>query len=136
MKDQNGFTLIELMTVIAIIGILAAIAIPNFSAYRDRAYQAEGYTLANELRKEVCRYYDTLGVLPADNVMLGLPEPGTIRGKYVSSLTVSQGTVEIRFDPELKGPSAGKLLRLVPKINQSYPTGPLLWEIERPDDSR
>lgn len=135
MRDQKGFTLIELMFVIAIIGILAAIAVPNFSAYRDRAYRAEGYALADELRKEVCRYYDTLGVLPADNEMLGLPEPGAIRGKYVSSLTVHQGAIEIRFDPQRCGPGAGKWLRLVPKINQSYPTGPLLWEEERPDHS-
>lgn len=135
MRDQNGFTLIELMFVVAIIGILAAIAVPNFSAYRARAYEAEGYALADELRQEVCRYYDTLGVLPADNEILGLPEPDAIRGKYVSSLTIHQGTVEIRFDPELRSPTAGKLLRLVPKINQSNPTGPLIWEIERPDNS-
>lgn len=135
MRNQTGFTLIELMIVISIIGILAAIAVPQFSAYRDRAYQAEGYALAEELRNDVCLYYDTLGVLPADNQVLGLPEPGEIKGKYVSSLAIQQGAIEIRYDPELKTPIAGKMIRLAPKINKANPTGPLLWEIERPDDS-
>ncbi len=95
MKKQNGFTLIELTVVIAIIGILAAVAIPNFIAYRDKAYLCEGYALSGPVRRDVVEYYDHRGIFPADNTALGFPE--AIRGKYVGSLKVKNGTIEINY---------------------------------------
>ena len=67
MKKQNGFTLIELTVVITIIGILAAVAIPNFIAYRDKAYLCEGYALSAPVREEVVEYYDHQGIFPVYN---------------------------------------------------------------------
>lgn len=131
MKNRKGFTLIELMIVVAIIGILAAIAIPNFSAYRQKAYDAEGFTLAGALREEICLYYDTRGFMPADNDSLGLPKPAALRGKYVASLSIQQGVIEIRFDPEFECGTAAKTIKLVPHVNTDNPTGPLVWEVER-----
>lgn len=133
MMNQRGFTLIELMVVVAIIGILAAIGIPQFTNYRDRAFRAEGFSLGGALRKEICEYYDTTGALPPDNDILGLPEPAAIRGKYVSSIAIHQGTIEINFSPEMKTPDAGKLFKLAPTINAENPTGPLLWEWIAPE---
>jgi type IV pilus assembly protein PilA len=128
MKRQSGFTLIELMAVIAIIGILAAIAVPQFSVYRERAFRGEGYSLGDALRKDVCAYYDAVGVLPKDNDALGLPRPGSIRGKYVASASIHDGEVTLQYDDKMNSPIAGETVRLIPRINPDYPTGPLVWE--------
>jgi type IV pilus assembly protein PilA len=134
MPKENGFTLIELMVVISIIGILASIAIPQFSAYRDRAYRAEGYCLGGALREEISAYYDTVGTLPENNEQLGLPVPETIRGKYVTAIAVELGDVSIRFNDALKSAIGGKVLRLKTTINADNPTAPLLWEWINPSD--
>ncbi len=136
MHKQSGFTLIELMVVISIIGILAAIAIPQFSKYRDRAILAEGYELAGAFRKEVADYYDTIGSLPGDNQALGLPSPGSIRGKYVSAVTVSNGEVMVQFDEKMSNGNAGKTFRLVPHINPDYTSGPIIWEWIMPPEEQ
>jgi type IV pilus assembly protein PilA len=128
MQKHSGFTLIELMVVISIIGILAAIAIPQFSAYRDRAYRAEGHSLGGALREEISAYYDTVGVLPLDNAQLGLPAPATLRGKYVAAMDVDHGDVAIRFTDTIHSPIGGQTVHLKVAINTDNPTGPLLWE--------
>ncbi len=66
-KIQKGFTLIELMIVVAIIGILAAIAIPAYSDYTERAKVSELVTLASACKGSVSEYYQSEGVFPADN---------------------------------------------------------------------
>jgi type IV pilus assembly protein PilA len=139
MQKQSGFTLIELMAVIAFIGILAAISVPQFSIYRDRAYRGEGYALGGALREDVSAYYDEIGVLPKDNADLGLPRPESIRGKYVAAASIHNGEVTLRYDDKLKSPIAGKTIRLIPHVNTDYPTGPLQWEwiwpADRPSNS-
>lgn len=136
MNNKHGFTLIELMVVVAIIGILAAIAIPNFISYRNRAYRAEAYTLADSVKKEVCAYYDIKGVLPAANADMGLPEPKSIRGKYVAAVAVVGGEVTVRFRKDARGDLADKTIRLLPSVNPEYPTGILLWQLKEPSGNQ
>ncbi|HPQ96550.1 MAG TPA: prepilin-type N-terminal cleavage/methylation domain-containing protein, partial [Thiolinea sp.] len=66
-KQHNGFTLIELMIVVAIIGILAAIALPAYQDYTKRSHVAEGLSLANDAKIAITDYYATFGSYPADN---------------------------------------------------------------------
>ena len=127
MKKQNGFTLIELTVVITIIGILAAVAIPNFIAYRDKAYLCEGYALSAPVREEVVEYYDHQGIFPADNAALGFPE--AIRGKYVGSIKVKDGSIEIQYKEESR--QSGVTITLHPVVSSNDPTGPVTWEEER-----
>jgi len=90
MKQQKGFTLIELMIVIAIIGILAAIAIPAYQDYTIRSKVSEGLNLAGAAKLAVSETYDTKGRFPsAGNVSYGLPTDTSIAGNYVLSIAAA-----------------------------------------------
>ena len=112
MKQQKGFTLIELMIVIAIIGILAAIAIPAYQDYTIRSKVSEGLALAGAAKLAVAETYDSTGSMPNGNASFGLPAAGSISGNYVSSITVagtgSSGIITILYKESVGGnPSAG-----------------------------
>ena len=78
-----GFTLIELMIVVAIIGILAAVAIPQYQNYVARAQVSEAFALASGLKTAIAEYRNTTGEWPVDNKAVGLPSAYEISGKYV-----------------------------------------------------
>ena len=88
MKKQQGFTLIELMIVVAIIGILAAIAIPAYQDYTIRAQVSEGLNLAAGAKAAVTEYYQDQGTFPTTNTLAGIETAGNIQGKYVSQVQV------------------------------------------------
>ena len=120
MKQQKGFTLIELMIVIAIIGILAAIAIPAYQDYTIRSKVSEGLNLAGAAKLAVAETYDSKGAMPSvgSNISFGLPTSTSIAGNYVSAVAVTTGTgvITITYNNSVGGnPSAnGKTVVLTP----------------------
>jgi len=89
---QGGFTLIELMIVVAIIGVLAAIAVPQYQNYVGRAQVSEAISLAASAKTAVSEYYITNGSWPEDNAQAGVSEPTDIAGSYVSQVEIADGT--------------------------------------------
>ena len=88
-KIQQGFTLIELMIVVAIIAILAAIAIPAYQDYVIRSQVSEGAALADGSKTAVAEFFSNKGYFPPNNVSAGVATASSITGNYVSSITVS-----------------------------------------------
>ncbi|EMT8412618.1 pilin, partial [Neisseria gonorrhoeae] len=105
---QKGFTLIELMIVIAIVGILAAVALPAYQDYTARAQVSEAILLAEGQKSAVTEYYLNHGKWPENNTSAGVASSDKIKGKYVKSVTVAKGVVTAQMNPsgvnnEIKG---------------------------------
>ena len=97
MKKQQGFTLIELMIVVAIIGILAAIAIPAYQDYTIRAQVSEGLSLSAGAKAAVAEYYQDRGEWPANNDQAGVEAANAITGKYVATVTVEDNVITVEY---------------------------------------
>jgi len=94
---QKGFTLIELMIVVAIIAILAAIAIPAYQDYVVRAQVSEGATLTDGAKTAVAEFYSNRGHVPTNNTSAGLAPAASIAGSYVKTVTVASGKITAAF---------------------------------------
>ncbi|MBH2130306.1 pilin [Neisseria meningitidis] len=90
---QKGFTLIELMIVIAIVGILAAVALPAYQDYTARAQVSEAILLAEGQKSAVTEYYLNHGEWPSNNTSAGVATSTDIKGKYVKEVEVKNGVI-------------------------------------------
>ena len=103
-KVQQGFTLIELMIVVAIIGILAAVAIPAYQDYTIRAKVTEGLSLAGAAKVAVAETYSSKGNAPSTNLSAGLPTAASINGNSVLSIVLTPGgIINIQYRAGLGG---------------------------------
>ena len=119
---QKGFTLIELMIVIAIIGILAAIAIPAYQNYTIRAQVTEGLTLGDGWKTAISEYYANTGNWPTQANLTGTCNS---YGKYESSVTVTTGgIVQITYGAQANSKLSGSVLALSPYTNAN---NDILW---------
>lgn len=111
MRRERGFTIIEVMIVVTIVGIIAAIGIPVYQGYLARATAAEALVLARPAQLAVSEYFMRSGEWPADNAAAGLDPPAGLGGRYVRSVTVSAGSVVAAYGETIL---LGQTLTLVP----------------------
>ncbi len=130
MKKQQGFTLIELMIVVAIIGILAAIAIPAYQDYTIRAQVSEGLNLSGGAKAAVSEFAMDRGRFPSDNTTAGITtNPANINGKYVTQVAVgasggqADGVIQVTYGADAHAILTGNTLFLSP-VQQ---TGSVEW---------
>jgi type IV pilus assembly protein PilA len=126
--ENDGFTLIEMMIVASIIGILAAVAMPNFMAYRNKTYTLDADALFVSAKANIEEFYQERGRFPKNNKEAGLLEPEKIQSNFVSSLEVENGAVHImysnRVDDDLL---KGYTVTYRPSIFSSNPAASIVW---------
>ncbi|RZV36902.1 MAG: prepilin-type N-terminal cleavage/methylation domain-containing protein [Chromatiales bacterium] len=124
-ERQSGFTLIELMIVVAIIGILASLAVSAYQTYTVRAQVAEGINMAAGAKAPVVDAYNMDGEPPAGRVEAGMSALATdTRGKYVSSVDIDDGRVDVTFGNNAHAEIFGQTLSFTPYM---APSGSISW---------
>lgn len=123
----SGFTLIELMIVVAIITILTTMALPSFQDRVIRTQVGEGLVLADFVKQSIAAQYAKTQRMPKDNASAGLPPADRIVGNYVSNIAVQDGSVVITFGQQSNRYLAGKKLSLRPAVVENYPAVPIAW---------
>lgn len=122
---QNGFTLIELMITVAIVGVLSAIALPAYQDYTIRAQVSEGIYLTNGAKVFVVNYFTERGAFPENNQEAGFPGA---TGKYVSTVAIKEdGVIEATFGNNANTNLVNETVKLVPSETTA---GNLIWDCD------
>lgn len=128
MNGTRGFTLIELMIVIAIIGILATMALPSYQDRVIRSQVQESLKLGEIAKAGVQDYFKAnAGQLPQDNIAAGLPRADLIVGNYTRGVKVNQGTIELTLGNRINKHVENKIISLRPAIVSGEPRVPIAW---------
>jgi type IV pilus assembly protein PilA len=127
LQRHRGFTLIEMMIVVAMLAIFATMALPTYMDRVVRAQVAEGMALTEFAREAVQQSWRRTSRMPADNAAAGLPPAEQIVGNYVSRVDVADGAISITYGQRSNHFLAGKRLTLRPAVVEAYSAVPIAW---------
>ncbi len=122
---ESGFTLIELMIVVAIIAILASLAVSAYQTYTVRAQVAEAINMAIHAKTPIIDAFNNYGRPPADRVEAGMsPLPTDTSGSFVTQVDVDDGRIDITFGNDAHADILGNVISFTP---YSTPAGAIIW---------
>lgn len=124
---KNGFTMIEMMVVIAVIGILAIMAVPNFTDKLIREQIVEALPLADIAKKPLDAAWTTTQSFPSDNAAAGLPVADKIVNNFISAVNVQDGAIHITFGNRANRLLKGKQLSIRAAVVEDAPIVPVAW---------
>lgn len=125
---RRGFTLVELMVVVAIIAILALITLPSLRAHLVRAQITESAALIDAAKAQVGAAWQRDKALPLDNAAAGLPVPARMVGNVVTAIEVQQGALQVRFGgPQANAALRNRVLSFRPAVVPDAPVVPIAW---------
>ena len=127
MNKLKGFTLIELMIVVSIIGILASISIPQYSSYIQRSELVDVYSMGMQFRDKVTKYYLENYEFPADNHQLNVPAPDKLIGNRITKVVIENGAIHIHLGNNASNIFHDKILTYRPAVVEGSPTSPISW---------
>lgn len=126
-NGKAGFTLIELMIVVAIIGILAAVALPAYQDYVVRAKTVEGLAVAAELKPSVKEYFKEFQRFPIDNAQAGIPSADKLIANYIKKIELEDGVLHITYGHKVGAMLDGQILSLRPAYVEGSLLSPISW---------
>ena len=124
---RNGFTLMEMMVVVAIIGILALIAAPSYMDQMIRKQIIDAVPLADIAKAPIAAAWAIAQSLPRDNAGAGLPPAEKIVNNFISSVSVEDGAIQIVFGNNVNSSIKGKILTIRPAVVEDAPIVPVAW---------
>ncbi len=127
MIRNAGFTLIELMVVVSIIGILASVAMPQYQKYIYRSEVVEALSMAAHVREDVTAYYIETLIFPKDNKQAGVPKPDKLIGNRITGVEVENGAIHVTLGNKIVKPLQGKILTFRPATVNDSPKSPISW---------
>lgn len=126
-SQHSGFTLIEMLMVVAVLAILALLALPSYQGKVVRDQIVEGSALANLAKGPIAAQWSATKTLPVDNASIALPAADKIVNNFVSALAVQDGAIHITYGNRANGNLKNKILTLRPAVVTDAPVVPVTW---------
>ena len=127
MNKQKAFTLIELMIVIAIIGILSPLAMPTFQSRVIRAQISEAVEISETMKININEYYQKTSQFPSNNTQAGFPEAQYLIGNFFTEIEVVDGAIHVHLGNRINKNVRGKILSFRPAVVENSPKSPIAW---------